>query len=260
LLRPFFAGVVLEEEMTTSRRFVDLMVRMFVLGRAAVPARGMQQIPEQLAARIPAGRLHLGTAARAVAVDRVDSDDGAWATSAVVLATDADTAARLLPSTGAPPPWKGVTTVFHAVAEPPAGHATLRLDADRSPVSNTVVLSNAAAEYAPEGSALVATSMVHRAGQAPLDEPALRRRLAQLWNTDTRDWSLVATRDVPRALPAMRAPHDFRRSVRLPGADGIVYVCGDHRDTSSIQGALVSGRRAADAVLADRAVTEPAVR
>src|SRR5690348_14896964 len=77
LLRPFFAGVVLEEEMTTSRRFVDLMVRMFVLGRAAVPARGMQQIPEQLAGRIPAGRLHLGTTARAVAVDRVDSDEGA---------------------------------------------------------------------------------------------------------------------------------------------------------------------------------------
>jgi hypothetical protein len=27
-------------------------------------------------------------------------------------------------------------------------------------------------------------------------------------------------------------------------------VCGDHRDTGSIQGALVSGRRTADAVLA----------
>jgi monoamine oxidase len=27
-----------------------------------------------------------------------------------------------------------------------------------------------------------------------------------------------------------------------------VFVCGDHRDTASIQGALVSGNRAAEAV------------
>ena len=46
----------------------------------------------------------------------------------------------------------------------------------------------------------------------------------------------------------MPPPHDFRRPVRLaPG----LYVAGDHRDSGSIQGALVSGRRAADAVLAD---------
>jgi predicted NAD/FAD-dependent oxidoreductase len=46
----------------------------------------------------------------------------------------------------------------------------------------------------------------------------------------------------------MVAPHPLRRRVRLERG---LYVCGDHRDTSSIQGALVSGRRAAAEVLAD---------
>ena len=32
-----------------------------------------------------------------------------------------------------------------------------------------------------------------------------------------------------------------------------VYLCGDHRDNASIEGAMVSGRRAAEAVLADLA-------
>jgi hypothetical protein len=32
-------------------------------------------------------------------------------------------------------------------------------------------------------------------------------------------------------------------------------VAGDHRDTASIQGAMVSGRRSADAVLAHLGVT-----
>jgi len=53
ILRPFFSGVLLEQDMTTSRRFTDLMVRMFVRGRSTVPALGMQRLPKQLA-RSPA--------------------------------------------------------------------------------------------------------------------------------------------------------------------------------------------------------------
>ncbi len=51
---------------------------------------------------------------------------------------------------------------------------------------------------------------------------------------------------VPEALPALPPPLDARRSVHL--GDGL-FVAGDHRDTASIQGALVSGRRAATAVV-----------
>ena len=64
-------------------------------------------------------------------------------------------------------------------------------------------------------------------------------------------WQLLATYDLPHALPGMPAPHPLRRPVRVTGGGETVYVAGDHRDTSSIQGALVSGRRAAHAVLAD---------
>lgn len=46
----------------------------------------------------------------------------------------------------------------------------------------------------------------------------------------------------------MPAPHDVRRPVRLLAG---LYVCGDHRDTSTVQGALYSGRRAAHALLGD---------
>jgi predicted NAD/FAD-dependent oxidoreductase len=58
----------------------------------------------------------------------------------------------------------------------------------------------------------------------------------------------VSRVEVREALPAMPPPLMLRKPVRL--LDGL-YVCGDHRDTGSIQGALVSGRRAASAVLAE---------
>ena len=61
-------------------------------------------------------------------------------------------------------------------------------------------------------------------------------------------WETLAVYHTARAVPAMRPPHDLRRPVRLLAG---LYVCGDHRDTSTVQGALHSGRRAASAVLAD---------
>ena len=82
----------------------------------------------------------------------------------------------------------------------------------------------------------------------PSLEPEVRSRLARMYDTSTRDWELLEVYAIPRALPVLPACQFLARPVRLgPGR----YVCGDHRDTPSIQGALVSGRRAARAVLAD---------
>ena len=70
----------------------------------------------------------------------------------------------------------------------------------------------------------MATSLVHGARQR-WDEPAVRSRLAVLYDVPTAEWEHVSTCDVPRALPAMPAPHNFRKPVR----HGDVFVGGDHR-------------------------------
>lgn len=250
VLWPFFSGVLLEEELTTSSRFVDLMMRMFARGDSTVPAGGMQQLAEQLAARLPRGTVHLDTRVRSVTGSEVTTDAGTFEARAVVVATDADSADELLGGSLGATEWKGVTTIYHAAAEAPQSTPTLLLDPDpASPVNNTVVISAAAPSYAPAGRALVATSLVHGPEQS-FDERAVRERLATLHGTSTTSWEHLATYDVPRSLPAMPAPHDFRKPVR----HGEVVVCGDHRDTSSIQGALVSGERAARALCADLGV------
>ncbi len=250
--RPFFAGVVLEDELTTSVRFLDLLLRSFVRGRSTVPARGMVEVPRQLAAGLPDGALHLGTPARSMTPTAVRTDAGTVAARAVVCATDAAGARNFLPSMPLVT-WRSVTTLYHVAPGDPLGEPTLLLDADRSPVVNTVVMTAAAPSYGPgDGRALVATSVLGTAEH----EPLVRDRLAVLYGTDTSGWEHLATYPVPHALPASPAPHDLRRPVRMDG----LYVCGDHRDTSSIQGALVSGGRAATAVLHDLRVGDQAAR
>jgi predicted NAD/FAD-dependent oxidoreductase len=115
----------------------------------------------------------------------------------------------------------------------------------RGPVVNTVVLSASAPGYSPDGRGLVATTVLGDAGDAAT-EAAVRTQLRYVYGADTRDWELLRTYALPRALTAMPPPLDVRRPVAL--GDGL-FVAGDHRDSASSQGALVSGRRAADAVL-----------
>jgi hypothetical protein len=251
VLRPFFAGVLLEHDMSTSRRFTDLMFRMFARGRSTVPSGGMQRLPQQLADRLPDGTVRLGSRVEAVSPWRVDTAGGPVSARAVVVATDPWTSSALLPGMVDPAPARGVTTVYHAAPVFPERSGRLLLDPSPSPIVNSIAISVAAPEYAPPDRVLVSTSVVHGSVPLDLDGPQMRAALARLHGTDTAGWEVVARYDLPHALPGMPAPHPLRKPVRLDCTGGTVYVAGDHRDTSSIQGALVSGRRAARAVAED---------
>jgi hypothetical protein len=144
------------------------------------------------------------------------------------------------------PRMHAVVTVWHAALEPPVRRPTLALDTQNGPVANSVVLSNAAPSYSPDGRALVASSSL---GPEPLPDALLRSTLSRLWGTDTRGWEEVAVTAVPRALPDLPGGMRLHKEVHL--TDGL-YVAGDWRDTPSSQGALASGRRAAEAYLARR--------
>ena len=251
---PFLAGVLLERELSTSSRYVRLLIRTFVRGQSAVPARGMQTIPTQLATRL-AGRIHLSTPVHLVSPRcgsgpaSVELGDGhRIEADAVVVATDMDVSAALLRRDAlAVRPWRRVTTVYHAAEAAPDPEPVLLVDGDGGVVANSIVLTNAAPEYSADGRALIATSLVGGAVTTPLD--VVTRRLGELWSTDASRWEHIATYAIPRAIPAMDAPAPLRRSVRVAPVGTGLFVCGDHRDTPSIQGALVSGRRAAAAVL-----------
>ena len=244
MLAPFLSGVLFDDSMTSSRRFADLLLRSFVRGTPSVPAAGMQAIPDQLAAGL---EVRLGTPAREVTPTSVTTDDGVLRARAVVVATDPLTAGRLLPGLEVPVMRSG-TTWWHLADAPGStltgGRALLVVDPDRrGPVVNSVVVSNAAPGYAPHGRALVASTALGTDGVAERD---VRDHLTLLHGTDTTNWDEVAVHRIAATVPAAPVGSPLRR----PAAHDGVFVAGDQRDTASIQGALVSGRRIADAVLA----------
>ncbi|MEU1049527.1 NAD(P)/FAD-dependent oxidoreductase [Streptomyces sp. NPDC005897] len=245
ILRPFLSGVFLEDRLETSARFFHLVWRSMVRGSLCLPAEGIGAVPAQLAAGLPDGVLRLGTPVAEITDTGVLLGDGTEVPSpSVVVATDPASAARLLPDLTVPDT-RTVTTYYHATDTRPMAEPTLMVDSTGA-ILNTCVLSEVAPTYAPPGTALVSTSVLGT--DPPGGERALLRRLAELYGTDTSDWRQVASCTVEGALPAMRPPWPLSRTTRLgPGR----YVCGDHRATGSVQGALASGTRAAREVVAD---------
>ncbi len=239
--RPFLAGVLLEPELATSSRYLDLLWRSFVRGDIGLPAEGMQAVGQQLADQLPAERLHHGVRVSALGEDgQVHTDRGTVRADAVVVATDPDTAARLVPGLEASAP-RQVTTHLHVLPASPWPSPLLVLGRPGGQLVNTVVLTDAQPAYSPDGRALVASSTL-----APTRPEDVREEIARAHGVSPADLDHLTSVTVLGAQPAATVPLQLRRPVDL--GEGL-FVCGDHRDTPSIQGAMASGARTARAVL-----------
>lgn len=243
VLRPFLAGVFGEWELTTSRHFADLVLRSFVRGTPSLPARGMNAIPQQLAAEVGRARIHCDTPVTEVSVDRVTTRSGEIRADHVIVATDGTAAATLVPGVPAPA-WNALTTWYYA-ADPDSFGVDPRFlvvdGARRGPLVNVAAVSAVAPTYAAADRLLIAASAVGRF----TDDGAPRTHLGTMFGRRTQGWELIARYEIPHALPRFPVGAPLRGRQDFAG----VLVAGDHRDTPSIQGAMASGRRAADAVL-----------
>ncbi len=252
IVGPFLQGVLLESHLETSRIVADEILAAFVRGTPAVPADGMGAIGIQLAERLDDEQLHLNTRVLAVHSDnsgvRVQTDAGTHSAKAAVVAVSQEALPAVLPGYEAGRT-RGVTTWYHAADCAPAellgGKAWLVTDAShRTPIANTVPISAAAPSYAPTGDVLISTSVigVHR---ELTDEPMLKH-LQFLYGVDTRNWQTVARYEIPNALPDFMPPTNPTANRAAPR----VWLAGDHTDSPSINGALRSGRIAAEQIAA----------
>lgn len=254
VLEPFLSGVIADGAFDTSDSFVRVLVRMFALGSPGLPERGIGEVPAQLAAlaqtlgvdirlhRAVTGMRRLGGS---VEVDVAGGD--VVRARDVIVAVGPDAVSTLTPLPA--PPTRGLQTWWFATDAAPSGSGMIAVDGTRSgPIVNSAVMTHTLPSYAPSGMHLIEATCLLPSGQpdrAP-DEAAVRAHLTHLWGADATSWTLLRRDDIPHALPAQPAP----LRVRTPAQIGEhLFVAGDHRDTASIQGALVSGDRVARAVL-----------
>jgi len=251
--RSFFGGVFFDRSLETDASRLDFLLRMFAEGFACVPSRGMGEIAAQMernarGARIRTGarveRLEGRTAVLASG-ERVESDG-------VVIATDAEGLRALVPSL---PPihWCGTLSAWFATPDPAELPSWLVLNGSgRGAFNHGAAMTSIAPSYGAAGQGLFVanTAFLPRDFHTSADVAEdMRRTLAQILGTRaTSGWRLLAVQRIERAIPrqwtddvAVRAPHELGERV---------FVAGDHVEDASINGAMRSGRLAAERLMA----------
>jgi phytoene dehydrogenase-like protein len=242
--RPLFGGIQLDPHLATSRRMFDVIFKSLSEGQSVLPSRGMHALPLQMASRLSEGTIHLNT--------RVSTLDGTTVTlasgeiinaRAVVVATDGPTASLLL---GIPVvESRKVGCVYFSADTPPTKEKYVVLDGTgNGPVLNVAVISNIAPSYAPADKHLIVAALP---GVTEGDLEAMsRKQLRSWWGPQVDDWKHLRTYVINHGGPVQKPPFSPKQRVNLGNGQ---FVCGDHRDTGSIQGAMYSGRRCGEAVV-----------
>jgi len=258
---PFYGGITLDRSLSTSKRVFEYTFKAMSEGRIALPAEGMVAVPEQLAdrARDAGATIRLGEPVASVTVDgddaTVETEARTVDADAVVVAADPRTARRLTGVASVPTTARSSVTCYCALDTPLDDGRKIHLNAADDRPNAVAPLSSVAPSYAPDDRHLLAATF--------LGSEALDADDAEL---------LDATRDAleswypERLFGGLEHVHtdriEFAQFAQPPGVhDGLpdardpagpVYLAGDYTAWSSIQGAMRSGREAAEAVDDDR--------
>ena len=241
VLSPFLTGVFLVDPLLVNAEYGRTAIGHFVTGNSGLPAQGMKVFSDALAARVDS--IEYGVQVNSIKNNVVKTSQGKYEADAIIVATDATTAAQLLDLTVVPQ-LVGCTTWYHSTNESPTHSKSLIIDSQkRGPLVNTIVISNMLPSYAPAGKSLISSTSI-----LPATESEVRRHLSILYGTDTRKWKLVAKYEIPSALPLAGLESQMASSSHVQDS---IYIAGDYRSAPSQNGALLSGRLAALSVLVD---------
>ena len=248
--RPFLGGIFFDRELGISSRMFEFGFRMFSSGETALPAEGMGAIPGQIASRLPAESLRLNSRVESIQDRSVILSSGEKvAARALVLAAEGPEAARLVGEEKRPGS-RSTTCLYFAAEEPPFREPLLVLNGEgQGPVNSLTVSSLVAPSYAPEGQSLIAVTII---GLPSLRDDQLtdfvRSQLAGWFGPKVSAWRHLRTYWIRHALPLQIPPLPDPTAIVHPVRPGL-YVCGEFGNPASLQWAMASGRRAAEAVI-----------
>lgn len=250
--RPFFSGIFLESDLVTSRRMFDFVFKMFSEGQAAVPNKGMEEIPLQLAGNLPPGCIRTKCVVTKIEGKQVATASGeTFQGKCILLATEATG----LVSYYAPQTNNRFVSTRHlhfSVTKPPFMQPLIALNAcQNKEFHNLCTISQVAPGYTPDGKHLVSVSISDDpAKPADLLIQKVRQQLSQWFGKETDQWNLLSNRLVRYALPDQSKVNGLLtdNQIRLGNE---LYRCGDHLLNGSIQAAMMSGRRASELIEKD---------
>lgn len=250
--KPFFGGIFLENELSTSSRMLEFVFKMFGEGFAAVPESGMQAIPEMLAEHLSQTEIKFNQRVEQVGLRKVSLEKGEEIeANFIIVATKAD---QLLPQLqGQFSEDQFVTSLYFSSDIDPIGKPLIALVPDEDKlINNVTVMNDTSDSYAPEGSFLLSVSVTrnYEENDKQLKERILKELITIFPELSNATLEHLKTYYIDHALPKI---DDFQNTIKPSHCkvqEG-VYLAGDYLLNGSINAAMASGRYAAHAVFED---------
>lgn len=246
--KPFLSGIYLENELTTSNRMFDFVMKMFSDGDVAVPAFGMEEIPKQLVSQLPEASIQYHKKVTKIVDNMVILEDGTtFEANQIVIATNANEFTKqFLPHQKTTA--QQVTNVYFEAFTAPTKKAVVVLNAcsTKKWVNNVTVLSNVSEKYAPPGKVLVSVSYNGLADVEDLElAENMKIELEQWYGKPVQDWKMIKTYRIDYALPIQDTVKNELSISELKISDTL-FICGDYLLNGSINAAFKTGRLVAE--------------
>ena len=249
--KPFYGGVFLSRSLSTSSRVFRFTFRMLATGKTVVPARGMGEIPKQLATHLPIGTIRLNSPVDSLLRDGdrvagVKTGGEEHEADAVVVATEAPVAGGLTGET-VPEGAVGEVCLYYETSGVRSGKKILLNAEEDAFVNNAVEISGISERYAPPGRNLLYA--VALSGLNLPDDELYRRGIEDLseWYPDA-DFRPLTLRRIPYGQFA-QPPGIHETLPQNRTATPNLLLAGEYTEDSSINGSMLSGEKAARGVL-----------
>lgn len=266
--RPFLAGIFFDPELSASSRLFDFIFQCLAAGDNALPALGIGSIPAQLAANLPSSSISLHSKVLSIVPGnppeiKLAGGEILAANLGVIVAVEQPEAEHLLPHLKATSrgPARSTVCIYFAAERIPVSEPILILNGTGEGIVNNMCFpTNVSASLGPEGGpALVSVSVVGGGGGGGgggperSDEELAAEVLLELGGwfgpEEVRSWKLLRAYRIEFAQPDQSPPAEL--TGKDPRIGERIYICGDHWSSATFDGALVSGRRAAEALMKD---------
>lgn len=246
--RPFYSGVFLENNLATSARIFEFTFKMFAEGDAAIPAKGMSEIPLQLKNKLSKTEFRLNTSVERVEMGKIILTDGEELDAQqIIVATDVN---PLMPQVATALSWNSTAQFYFSARKSIIGKPLIGLQfREDGLVNNVVELSSVSPYYSPKGKRLIQVSL-RKSPRESTEETAqrIKNELAISFGPEVEQWDYLQSYAVKKALPVVDSPSGSKSFEETKITQGI-YLAGDQFLNPSLNGAMQSGEMAAKALV-----------
>ena len=244
---PFFTGIFLENELTTSSRMFEFVFKMFGEGLAVLPKGGMEEISKQLVSNLKNTTFQYNTQVTSVSDEEIILHTGdKLVSTATIIATDASKLVKNVPSKNLS--WKSCQTLYFTVNKRVIEKPMIGLVSREDSLINNIFYHTSVATHSNNTEELLSVTVVkeHQLSEEQLIA-TVTKQLKEECHIDTI--TFLEIYNIKRALPDLK---DIKYEV-TPSETQLssgIFLAGDVQLNGSLNAAMIAGEKAALQVIA----------